>query len=55
MIKIVLRNKAKEIALVELLHGESITVGTMFVNYPIKGKTRKDRRTGLYKVTNSDA
>lgn len=54
MIKIVLRNKAKEIALVELLHGESVT-GTMFVNYPIKGVTRKDRRTGLYKVVNSRA
>ncbi len=55
MIKIILRNKSKEIALVELLHGESITVGTMLVNYPIKGKTRKDRRTGLYKVVNSAA
>ncbi len=53
MIKIILRNKAKEIALVELLHGES--ANNIFVNYPIKGVTRKDRRTGLYKVHHSAA
>lgn len=54
MIKIVLRNREKETALVDLLQGESVT-GSMFVNFPIKGMTRKDRRTGLYKVVNSNA
>ena len=37
MIKIILRNRDKEIALAQLLHGESITTGSMYVNYPIKG------------------
>ncbi len=55
MLKIILRNKSKEIALAQLLHGESITTGTMYLNYPVAGMTRKDRRTGLYKVVNSPA
>ncbi len=55
MLKIILRNRDKEIALVQLLHGESVTTGTILVNYPIKGMTRKDRRTGMYRIVNSQA
>ena len=52
MIKIYLRNRQKEEALVELLHGE--TPGRIYTNFPIKGKTRK-RRNGSYEVINSRA
>lgn len=53
MIKIVLRNKAKETALVELLHGEA--GGRIYTNFAIKGKTRKMRRGKLYQVVTSRA
>ena len=53
MIKVILRSREREAALVELLHGE--TRGTIFTNFPIKGKTRKMRRGKMYKVVNSHA
>lgn len=54
MITIRLRNKEKETALVNLLHGE--VLGRIYTNFPIKGKTRKVRRKrNVYQVINSPA
>lgn len=53
MIKIYLRNKQKECALVELLHGE--TAGRIYTNFPIAGKTRKVRHSKMYQVVTSRA
>lgn len=50
MIIIKIRNKDKETALVRLLQGEFI--GRMYVNFPIKGLTRKERKSKLYRVQN---
>lgn len=56
MIRIYLRSKQKETALVQLLHGEAVT-GRMFTSFPIKGMTRKVRvgKGKLYQVVNSRA
>jgi len=53
MIKIYMRSKEREIEFVKWIGGE--VSGRVFVNFPIKGITRKDRRTGLYKVVNAPA